>query len=200
MALCTASGLLDDFNPIIMAPPGPALEEASRRNFEAISFRGAWEFALALRGILARGSRFAFLATGVMHSSVCLAWNRLYRRRIAHLHLVHGGASEELSYGRKRKLNGAPVQFVAVSSYVRERLLAHRVNASQIDASRTSSPKANSQAAPPPPVRRRAATPPHRHFAPRSRKARRPSPPGLRARFRFLPLRSADLRHGLADG
>lgn len=133
MALCTASGLLDDFNPIIMAPPGPALEEASRRNFEAISFRGAWEFALALRGILARGSRFAFLATGVMHSSVCLAWNRLYRRRIAHLHLVHGGASEELSYGRKRKLNGAPVQFVAVSSYVRERLLAHRVNASQID-------------------------------------------------------------------
>lgn len=133
MALSTASGLLDDFTPIILAPPGPALEEAAKRNFEAIPFRSAWEFALALRGILARGPKFAFLATGVMHSSLCLAWNRLYRRKIAHLHLVHGGASEELSYGRKRKLNGAPVQFVAVSSYVRERLLAHRVSPAQIE-------------------------------------------------------------------
>jgi len=132
MALSTAAGLLDRFSPLIMAPPGPALEEAKRRGYEVAPFQTAWQFAVALRRALAASPRAAFLATGVMHSGVCLALNKLYRRRIAHLHLVHGGAAEMLSYGRKRKLNGEPVEFVAVSQYVRERLLAHDVNAGQI--------------------------------------------------------------------
>ncbi len=132
MALSTAAGLLDHFAPLIMAPPGPALEEASRRGYEVAPFQTAWQFALALRRGLAASPKAAFLATGVMHSGVCLALNKIYRRRIAHLHLVHGGAAEMLSYGRKRKLNGRPVEFVAVSPYVRERLLAHHVNEGQI--------------------------------------------------------------------
>lgn len=133
MALATAAGLLDRFSPLIMAPPGPALDEASRRGYEIAPFQNPWQFARALRPMLGRSPKIAFLATGVMHSSVCLALNKIYRRRIAHLHLVHGGAREELSYGRKRKLNCRPVGFIAVSGYVRERLLAHRVNAWQIE-------------------------------------------------------------------
>ena len=115
-----------------MAPPGPALEEARRSGFEAIAFENPWQFSMALRPLMARAKKIAFLATGVMHSSVLLGWNKLYRRRVAHLHLVHGGASEELSYGRKRDLNGRPVRFIAVSSYVRDRLVANGVNAGQI--------------------------------------------------------------------
>ena len=132
MALYTAGGLTDRFDPIILAPDGPALAEARRLGFTAVPFAGAWQFSQALRPILARHQRIAFLATGVMHSMVCLAWNKLYRRRIAHLHLVHGGASEALSYGRKAKLNNKPVEFVAVSSYVRDRLIANGVEAQQV--------------------------------------------------------------------
>ena len=39
MALSTAAGLLDEFTPLIMAPPGPALEEAKRRGYEVAPFR-----------------------------------------------------------------------------------------------------------------------------------------------------------------
>lgn len=133
MALSTAAGLAADFDPVIMAPPGPALEEARARGFAVLPFSSAWQFATSVRPLLARHKRAAFLATGVMHSSLCLFWNKLYRRRIAHLHLVHGGAAEKLSYGRKSKLNGTPVQFIAVSGYVRERLIAHGVNTRQIE-------------------------------------------------------------------
>jgi glycosyltransferase involved in cell wall biosynthesis len=132
MALSTAAGLLDRFTPLIMAPPGPALEEARRRGYAVAPFENPWQFAVALRRAIAACPKAAFLATGVMHSAVCLALNKVYRRRVAHLHLVHGGAAEALSYGRKNKLNGKAVHFVAVSHYVRERLLAHHVNAAQI--------------------------------------------------------------------
>jgi glycosyltransferase involved in cell wall biosynthesis len=133
MALYTAGGLLDDFDPVIMAPPGPALQEAAKLGFEAVPFESALQFAGQLRKQLSlSGKKVAFLATGVMHSAVCLALNKLYRRRIAHLHLVHGGAAESLSYGRKGKLNGQPVEFVAVSNYVRERLIANGVNPAQV--------------------------------------------------------------------
>ena len=83
-----------------------------------------------------------------MHSTVCLALNKVYRRRIAHLHLVHGGAAEALSYGRKSKLNGKPVEFVAVSHYVRERLLAHHVNDAQIRVIENFLPDAQIKACP----------------------------------------------------
>jgi glycosyltransferase involved in cell wall biosynthesis len=132
MALYTAGGLLDDFAPVIIAPSGPALDEARSSGYETIRFQNSWEFSRVLRPRLAANKRLAFFATGVMHSAVCLAWNKLYRRRIAHLHLVHGGSSEALSYGQKRRLNGQPVEFVAVSSYVRERLIANGVQGRQI--------------------------------------------------------------------
>jgi glycosyltransferase involved in cell wall biosynthesis len=46
---------------------------------------------------------------------------------MAHLHVVHGGTDERLSYGRKRLLNRAKVTMVAVSEFVRSRLLANGV-------------------------------------------------------------------------
>ncbi len=132
MALATAEGLVADYRPIIFAPPGPAIEEAARLGFGACPFGGSRDLVLQLRPYLAGSKRLAFLATGVVHSLALLAWNMLYRRRVAHLHLVHGGTDEHLSYGRKRRLNGKPVRFVAVSEFVRERLLAHGVADRQI--------------------------------------------------------------------
>lgn len=132
MALATAKGLGDEFDPVIFAPPGPALAEAARMGFTAREFSNAREFARVLRPFLAENKRVAFIATGVVHSLVFQALNLLYRRRASHLHVVHGGADERLSYGRKRLLNRMNVRFVAVSGYVRERLIAHGVQASRI--------------------------------------------------------------------
>ena len=132
MALATAAGLDRDFATVVMAPPGPALAEAARLGFATSSFSSAGEFFRLLRPHFAEHRQLAFLATGVLHSFACLSWNAVYRRRVAHLHMVHGGADEKLSYGRKRLLNHLPLRFVAVSGFVRERLLAHRVREQQI--------------------------------------------------------------------
>lgn len=127
MALATAEGVASDFDPVIFAPPGPALTEAGRLGFEAIPFTSAKEFALRLRPWLARSRRVGFVATGLAHSLAAIGWNLLYRRRMSHLHIVHGGTDERLSYGRKRLLDRAGVTFVAVSAFVKERLTAHGV-------------------------------------------------------------------------
>jgi len=132
MALATAAGLANDFGPIILAPAGEALCEARRRGFQAIPFRSAAEFACALGPLMSAHRGIAFFATGVAHSLACLAWNAIYRRRIAHIHMVHGGTDERLSYGRKRRLNGFQVQFVAVSEFVRERLVSNGVRDGQV--------------------------------------------------------------------
>lgn len=132
MALYTLDGLRDAFTPVVFAPAGPALEEARRLGMEAIPFQNARQFALLLRPWLAGHRRIAFAATGVMHSLVFGFWNLLYRRQAVHLHLVHGGTDERQSYGRKKLLNRLPVKLIAVSDFVRERLIAHGVNPSQI--------------------------------------------------------------------
>lgn len=148
MALATLVGLRDQFRPVLFAPPGPALEAARRLGIEAIPFSGARDLALALRPWLARHRRLAYAATGVSHSLIFLAWNALYRRRCVHLHLVHGGTDERLSYGRKRLLNGRNVVFVAVSQYVRSRLVANGVHENQIRVCENFLPDAQIEATP----------------------------------------------------
>jgi glycosyltransferase involved in cell wall biosynthesis len=127
MALSTALGLSDEFDPVIFAPPGRALEEAARMGFAVRAFASPREFARVLRPFLAGNREVAFIATGVVHSLVFQALNLFYHRRSSHLHVVHGGTDEHLSYGRKRRLKLMKVRFVAVSGYVKERLTAHGV-------------------------------------------------------------------------
>ena len=132
MALASAQCLTKRFRPTVLAPHGPVLGEAACMGFGIEPFAGSANFVRALRPHLAQHRRLAFVATGVSHSLACLALNSVYRRQIAHLHVVHGGADERDSYGRKRYLNHAPVWIVAVSEFVRERLIAHGVNPDRI--------------------------------------------------------------------
>jgi glycosyltransferase involved in cell wall biosynthesis len=133
MALATAEGLAGEFRPVIMAPPGAALAEASRMGFETRPFVSVRELASGMRPIFARSSEIAVIATGVVHSLCAVAMNRLYGRRMAHLHVVHGGTDERLSYGRKRWLNRSAAVLVAVSCFVKERLLAHGVGEHKVE-------------------------------------------------------------------
>ena len=148
MALVTLDGLKDRFDPVVFAPPGPALEEARRLGMGTVEFANARQFALRLLPHMLRHRRIAFAATGVMHSLVFLAWNLLLRCRNVHLHLVHGGTYERESYGRKKRLNGLPVTLVAVSDFVRERLIAHGARPEQIVVVENFLPERQIEAAP----------------------------------------------------
>jgi glycosyltransferase involved in cell wall biosynthesis len=133
VALDTVRGLADEFEPILFGPPGPAMEEAERLGFQARRFRGAKEFARSLRPVLAENKSLTFVATGVMHSAVCLMLNVLYRRRIVHYHIVHGGASDRDSYERKKLLNHTGVRFIAVSEWTKQKLISYGTRADRIE-------------------------------------------------------------------
>jgi glycosyltransferase involved in cell wall biosynthesis len=148
MALATLEGLVDQFDPILFAPPGAALEEAKRRGIPSFPFRNPLEFALQLRPWLARYEDVAFAATGVVQSAIFIALNVIYRRKAQHMHLVHGGPNERDSYGRKKALNHTNVTFIAVSDYARERLIANQVRSAQIRVVENFLPQAQVQSAP----------------------------------------------------
>ncbi|HEY1922638.1 MAG TPA: glycosyltransferase family 4 protein [Tepidisphaeraceae bacterium] len=142
VALDTALGLADDFEPILFGPPGVAMEEAEKLGFEARRFRGAKQFAKVLRPCLAQYPSFTFVSTGVMHSAVCMMLNVLYRRRIRHFHIVHGGSNDMDSYGRKKWLNHTGVRIIAVSEWVKQKLISYEVRGDLIDVVPNSLPEA----------------------------------------------------------
>jgi glycosyltransferase involved in cell wall biosynthesis len=127
MALATLQGLADRYAPHLFAPDGPVHAEAARLGIPAEPFAGPLDLVRRLQRHVAARRSYAFVATGVVHSLACVALAARYGRPRAHLHLVHGGTDERLSYGRKRLLNGTAARLVAVSAFVRERLLAHGV-------------------------------------------------------------------------
>lgn len=127
MALATAAGLSARFDPVIFAPPGPVLAEALRLGLAARPFAGAASFARAVLPYMGRGRRVAFVATGVLHSAVFYFLQRLSGVRSTHLHVVHGGTDERLSYGRKKHVLRLGGRIVAVSDFVRSRLALHGV-------------------------------------------------------------------------
>lgn len=148
MALATAEGLRPGFRPTIFAPAGPALELAGRNGMATRAFAGPLELARQLRPFLAQHRQLALVATGIAQSLVFIGLNALYRRRCCHLHVVHGGASEKLSYGRKRLLQPFAVHYVAVSAFVKERLVANGVAAERIGVIENFLPEAQVAAAP----------------------------------------------------
>lgn len=132
MALATLEGFRSEYHPIIACPAGPLVEEAGKRGIE-VHVLGGRLAPLPLCSRLLRAHRaMVYLATGISHSLAFLAANALWRRKSCHLHLVHGGAEERLSYGRKHLLNRFDITFVSVSEFVKQRLIAHGVEGDRI--------------------------------------------------------------------
>jgi glycosyltransferase involved in cell wall biosynthesis len=132
MALATAQALKENYEPIFFAPSGKALDAAKNLGFAAYEFKSPVEFLFKIRHFIADNPSLTFIATGLVHSFACLWWSKIYRKKISHLHVIHGGAEENLSYGRKKLLNRTNVVFVAVSKYVKERLIVNGVNEEKI--------------------------------------------------------------------
>ena len=129
MTLATAWALRDEFEPVILTAPGPVVDEAEKMGFTVVvvDTTNVVSLARALRPYLARYERLAFFGTRPVHSLVFSALNAWYRRRAAHVFVVHGGG-----WANKRRLNFLPVTLVAISYFVRERLVASGVRGAQI--------------------------------------------------------------------
>jgi glycosyltransferase involved in cell wall biosynthesis len=132
MALATLLELQATADPVILAPAGPIHAAAQALGVRTHVLSGTRSMATALWRELRSDRQAAVLATGVGQSLVASVVRLLARGQGPHLHVVHGGTDERLSYGRKRWLNGADIRFVAVSEFVRDRLLAHGVPADRI--------------------------------------------------------------------
>jgi glycosyltransferase involved in cell wall biosynthesis len=134
MSLATADGLSEEFRTIFIGPPGEAMEEARRLGFEAFEFRTSKDLARAIHPILRDNPSLTFVATGPRYSLICIAMNALlYRRRIKQIQIVHGGAGEWADYGRKKLLNPFDITFIAVSDYVKQKLIDYGVRPEGIE-------------------------------------------------------------------
>jgi glycosyltransferase involved in cell wall biosynthesis len=132
MAIATLSGLGPDFDSLLLAPPGEAVEYARSQGITANTFSGRAGLAASMVAFFARHRRVTLLATGLSHALTGSLAAALTATRLRHLHVVHGGTDEHLSYGRKKWLGFLGTDYVAVSDFVRERLVAHGVPAARI--------------------------------------------------------------------
>jgi hypothetical protein len=141
MSLATAWGLRDEFEPIIVAPPGPAVGEARRMGFEVVETASALaiggmqtlnygNFGAVLKPYLSQNKRLVIVSTHIGHSLSFAAMNLLYRRQTAQIHVVHG--PPDVGPGTRYVLNRLPVTTVAISEFTRERLLASGVRNERI--------------------------------------------------------------------
>jgi glycosyltransferase involved in cell wall biosynthesis len=133
MALATLQALGVGGQSLLLAPPGPVHAAARAAGVSSRVTHGRLSLAWALAQSLWRQRNAAIVATGVSQSLLAWVWQRLLGGRGAHLHVVHGGTDERLSYGRKRWLVHLPVHLVAVSDFVRQRLIAHGVHPERIE-------------------------------------------------------------------
>ncbi len=133
MAVATLGALRAQHDGLIIAPPGPVHAAAQAAGIRSWVARGRTGMLWGLLRHLLRHRHSAVFTTGVWQALAGRTLQRLCGGRGAHVHVVHGGTDERLSYGRKRWLAGLRVRQVAVSEFVRSRLLAHGVPSACIE-------------------------------------------------------------------
>jgi glycosyltransferase involved in cell wall biosynthesis len=132
MALATIEALRDEFEPVIIAPAGPVHQEAQRLGIPTVLFTSPARYLRDLRPYFARHKKLVAIGTRVLHTVTTAVLARVYGNDHANLQVVHGGADERLSYGRKRWLDYLDAKQVAVSEYVKERLIANGASSHSI--------------------------------------------------------------------
>ena len=132
MAINTVKSLCQEQLSIILTPGGLVLDAAAYYGIPTKCFGNHWDLVRYLKSYLVQYQKLVFVTTSVSQSILIMLCNLFYRRQIVHLHMVHGGTEEHLSYARKSLLNNLPVKLIAVSNYVRERLEVHGVNPQKI--------------------------------------------------------------------
>ncbi|WP_297573664.1 glycosyltransferase family 4 protein [uncultured Deefgea sp.] len=124
MALATLNQLTRHGIPVLFAPAGPVHQEAKRQGIQSHIFYNKWSLARVFWPYLSEKDNVLF-TTAVTQSLLALLLSKLRGIDLPQLHIVHGGTDERLSYARKHWLQHLGLPLVAVSDFVRERLLAH---------------------------------------------------------------------------
>lgn len=132
MALATLLALRPQFEGLILAPPGPIHALARASGIASIETRSRLALVTQLWRQLRQQPDGALCTTGVWQALAGSLLQALLGGRGAQLHVVHGGTDERLSYGRKRWLQRFNIRMIAVSEFVRDRLIAHGVSADRI--------------------------------------------------------------------
>lgn len=133
IALATAAGLSDEFETIFIAPRGEVLAEARRLGFHTRRFKGVRQLVEILRPLLRENPSLTYVSTGPRYSLACIAINAFYRRRIKQVYVTHGSGKEADDYRRVKYLSPFDVQFIAVSDYVKEKLVWHGLSQDRIE-------------------------------------------------------------------
>lgn len=132
MTIKIARSLSNKYSSVILTPSGLVLVEAEKHSITTKCFQNGWGLVHYLKLFLVKYSKIVFVTTSVSQSVLIIILNIFYRRHIVHLHMVHGGIEERISYGKKSWLNYLPVELIAVSNYVSERLKIHGVYSHKI--------------------------------------------------------------------
>jgi glycosyltransferase involved in cell wall biosynthesis len=132
MALATLGALRGEYEALLFAPAGPIHDAAARNGVASRVVSGGPQLIGALLGHLTSGRRVVFFSTRVRDSIVFETLVGVLRTPHAHFHVVHGGSNERDSFGRKHRLLNRKLSFVAVSKFVREKLLRHGIPADRV--------------------------------------------------------------------
>ena len=136
MALATLAGMTEYDRRVVFAPsPGglaSVVDAARAAGFEAVTFDSRWQLVKRLLPWFLRYRSVDVIGTGVVHNLVCHALGKLLRVRVRQLQVAHGGTGEGQAWQRKRHLNRIPVRIVAVSDFVRKKLIEYGVRPDRI--------------------------------------------------------------------
>ena len=124
MALATLAQLKTCTQAVLFAPLGPVQQLAQEQGVLCLGFRNRLELARQLWRYLAQ-PELCICSTGVSQALLVILLTLMRGKWPDQIHIVHGGTNERLSYGRKHWLQYLGVKLVAVSEFVKTRLLAH---------------------------------------------------------------------------
>ncbi|QLG87783.1 glycosyltransferase family 4 protein [Chitinibacter bivalviorum] len=124
MALATLAQLSPYAETVLFAPTGPVQQLAAEQQTTCLSFNNKRQLASQLWRYLGR-NELSICTTGVSQALIVSLLSLLRGKWPAQIHVVHGGTDETLSYGRKHWLQCLGIELVAVSAFVKSRLLAH---------------------------------------------------------------------------
>ncbi|MEO7336851.1 MAG: glycosyltransferase family 4 protein [Caldimonas sp.] len=136
MALATLTAMDEYQERVVFAPrpggDGSVAVAARDAGFVTVQFESRWDLVRQLLPWFLRYRAIDVIGTGVAQSYVCHALAKLFFVHIRQLQVAHGGAVDADAYGRKRRLNGLPICIVAVSEFVRDKLIQHGVTQASI--------------------------------------------------------------------
>ena len=134
MALATLESMNEYAARLVVAPEPSGIDSvavaARNAGYHTAVFRTKWELFRCLAPWFMRYRNIDVIGVGVGSSLMCYAMGWMYGVRLRQLQVVHGGTP--YSYIGRQRLNAIPIAVVAVSDFVKTKLLTQGVRPERI--------------------------------------------------------------------